>query len=132
MTKKHESGMGRLNQILEEMNEEGGYSLSTLTDENGLVIAFATEKGMDPERQSAVVSFIQKASAQASKQVGLGETDEISLYDKSYQRLVCRPFSIDDYRMILSVFVTDKDQTYRRITNHAISEVRRMWRVFRK
>jgi hypothetical protein len=132
MTEKRESGTGRMNQILEEMNDQGGYSISTLTDENGLVIAFATCGEMDPEKQSAVVSFMQKASTQASRQVGLGETDEISLYDKSYQRLVCRPFVIDNYRLILSVFVTEKDQAYRRITNHAICEICRLWRIFRR
>ncbi len=132
MTNTQESGMGRLNQILAQMNQDGGYSISTLTDENGLVIAFSTEQNMDPERHSAVVSFIQNASARASRQLGLGETDEIALCDKSARRLVCRPFIIDDYRLILSVFVAERDQAYRRITNHAISEIRRMWRVFRR
>ncbi len=132
MTNEHESGMGRLNQILVQMNRDGGYSISTLTDENGLVIAFATDQEMDPERHSAVVSFMQNASTKASRQVGLGETDEIALSDHDARRLICRPFIIDDYRLILSVFVTEKDQAYRRISNHAISEIRRLWRVFRK
>jgi predicted regulator of Ras-like GTPase activity (Roadblock/LC7/MglB family) len=132
MANNTESGMTKMNQILEEMNGTGGYSISILTDENGLVIAFATEKNMDPERQSAVVSFIQSASVKVSKQIGLGDTDEISLFDKNGQRLVCRPFVVDDYRLILSAFVTERDQAYRRITNHAICEIRRMWHIFRR
>jgi predicted regulator of Ras-like GTPase activity (Roadblock/LC7/MglB family) len=132
MENTHESGMGRLNQILAQMNQDGGYSISTLTDENGLVIAFATDQEMDPERHSAVVSFMQSASARASHQVGLGETDEIALSDRDARRLVCRPFVIDDYHLILSVFVTQRDQAYRRISNHAISRVKKLWRIFRK
>ena len=87
---------------------------------------------MDPERQSAVVALVQKAAAQAGKQLGMADTDEISFSDANGQHLVCRPLNVDDYQLILAVLVPDRDHTYRRATNHAVSEIRRIWKSFWK
>ena len=124
------SGSTQLNSLLTQINSEGEFPISVLTDFQGLAIAWAASTGMDPERQSAVVAFIQKTAVQVSKQLGMAETDEISYYDINGQHLVCRPFQVDQFGLILAVMVPHRDHSYRRATNHAVREIRRIWKTF--
>ncbi len=124
------SGSARLNQLLGNLNKEGGFPIAVLTDAQGLAIAAAARDGIDPDRQSAVVAFLQKTAVQVTKQLGMGMTDEISLFYETGKRLVCRPFRVNDHELILAVIVPDKDLTYRRATNHAINEIRQTWKDF--
>ena len=128
----HISGSTQLNSLLTQINSEGEFPISVLTDFQGLTIAWAASAGMDPERQSAVVAFIQKAAVQVSKQLGMAESDEISFYDINGQHLVCRPFQVDQYGLILAVIVPDRGHSYRRATYHAIREIRHIWKTFWK
>ena len=124
------SGSTKLNQLLGNMNRDGNFPLAILTDVQGLAIASAGRDGMDLDRQSAVVAFIQKTAVQVTKQLGMGMTDEISLYYETGKRLVCRPFRVNDHELILAVIVPEKNLTYRRATNHAINEIRQTWKHF--
>ena len=90
MSKEEKSGSEILSTILTEMNEEGGFPISILTDKEGLPIAWAASDGTDPDRQSAVVAFVQKTSVQVSKQLGLTDVDEVSFCYANGQHLVCR------------------------------------------
>jgi hypothetical protein len=74
-----------------------------------------------------VVAFLQKTAVQVSKQLGMDEIDEISFSYVDGQHLICRPFNIDSNRLILAIIVSDRDQSYRRITNRALSEIRNIW-----
>lgn len=121
------NGSTELARLLAEMNQQGGFSIAVLTDRHGLPIASAAAPGQNPDIQSAVVAMVQKAAAQASDQLGLAQTDEISLYDTKGQRLVCRPLSINGHDMILAVLVPDRNKSYRRLTNQAVSAIRQMW-----
>jgi predicted regulator of Ras-like GTPase activity (Roadblock/LC7/MglB family) len=89
-TQNTKSGSNELNQILEAMNVEGGFPISILTDSQGLAIASAAQDGMNADRQSAVVAFIQKTAVQVSKQLGFTTSEEISLLDADGKHLVCR------------------------------------------
>ena len=126
------SGSAQLNDLLSKMNSEGEFPISVVTDSQGLPIAWAASQGMDPERQSAVVALVQRAATQAGKQLGMADTDEISFFDANGQHLVCRPVCVGDYQLILAVLVPDRDHTYRRVTNHTVSEIRRIWKSFWK
>jgi len=127
---KQISGLETLNQLLVEMNRDGGFSIVVLTDAQGLAIASAAREGMDADRQSAVVAFIQKTAVQVVRQLGMGTTEEVSLQDEHGQHLVCRPFTVNDHELILAVLVPDKNIPYRRVTNNAIAEIRRTWKQF--
>lgn len=126
----HTSGSTQLNSLLTQINTEGQFPISVLTDFQGLAIAWAASTKMDPERQSAVVAFIQKAAVQVSRQLGMADTDEISFYDINGQHLVCRPFRVDQYGLILAVIVPNRDHSYRRATNRAVREIRQIWKTF--
>jgi predicted regulator of Ras-like GTPase activity (Roadblock/LC7/MglB family) len=121
------SGSQALNQLLSRLNQEGGFSISVLTDSQGLSLAFATSPGMDADIQSAVVAQVQKTALQAGRQLGMTGTDEIVLNDTQGQRLVCRPFSVNDHHLILALMVPSKAQTYRLATNKAIRDIRQIW-----
>ena len=57
-----------LSQLLEKLNQAGGFSISVLTDHHGLPLASAASEGFDPEVQSAVVAQIQKTITQVGRQ----------------------------------------------------------------
>jgi predicted regulator of Ras-like GTPase activity (Roadblock/LC7/MglB family) len=111
------------------MNEQGGFPISVLTDRHGFSIAAAAAPNQDPEIQSAVVALVQKTAAQVRDQLGMAQTDEISLFDTEGRRLVCRPFSANGHEMILAVLVSDKHQSYRRLTNKTVNAIRRQWKL---
>lgn len=118
--------------VLTEMNRANGFPISVLTDQQGLAIASASSRGTDPDRQSAVVALVQRATSQVSRKLGMAETDEISLFDANGQQLVCRPFQVEGFELILAVMASNKNQSHRRATNHAIAEIRRAWKSFKE
>jgi hypothetical protein len=73
-----------------------------------------------------VVALVQKMAAQVRDQLGMAQTDEISVYDATGQRLVCRPFNAHEHDMILAVLVPNKRQSYRRLTNKTVNAIRRV------
>ncbi len=123
------TGSSQLSKILHAMNQAGGFSVSVVTDRHGFPLASAAEPGQDPDTQSAVVALIQKTAGQAQNQLGLGQTDEISLFDNQGRRLVCRLFEANGHALILAVQIPNRHQTYRRLTNNAIRQIRRVWRL---
>lgn len=131
MEEKKVSSTGSLllSEVLQEMNQEGNFSISVLTDRQGFPLAAASKEGEDPEMQSAVVALIQKTARQTENQLGMSETDEISLFDTQGNRLVCRPFSVNGRYLILAVQMPDRNQPYRRLTNKAIREIQRAWKL---
>jgi len=126
------SGSNQLKNLLAQMNAEGGFPISVLTDSQGLTIAWSASDGMDPERQSAAVAYMQKAALQVGKQLGMASTDEISFVDTNGQHLVCRLFDVDNHCLILAVMIPDRDRSYRRATNHAVHQIHKIWNQFWK
>lgn len=123
------TGSSQISNILQEMNQVGNFSISVLTNRHGFPLAAAAREGEDPDMQSAVVALIQKTAIQAENQLGMGETDEISLFDAQGNRLVCRPFMANGNHLILAVQIPDRHQSYRRLTNKAIREIQRIWKL---
>ncbi len=122
-------GSSQLSEILQEMNEAGGFSIAVLTDRHGFPLASAARQGNDPDTQSAVVALIQKTAAQATNQLGIGQANEITLFDDQGHRLVCRPFDANGHQLILAVRIDDRHRAYRRLTNRAIRKISQAWRL---
>ena len=125
-TQTPQTGLIKLATLLADMN---GFPIAVLTDEHGFPIASAASAGQNPQSQAAVVALLQKTIVQVGDQLGMSQTDEFSLYDTSGQRLVCRPFSVNGYDMILTIVVPDKRQSYRRLTNNVLEAVRKNWEL---
>ncbi len=123
------SGSTELAKVLATMNKDGNFPIAVLTDRQGFPIASAAAPDQNPELQSAVVALIQKTATQVQTQLGMAQTDEISMFDKEGRRLVCRPFNANGHDMILAVLVPDRHQTYRRLTNKTVTAIKNQWRL---
>ena len=76
-----------------------------------------------------MVALIQKTALQVRQHLGLAPTDEISLYDAEGHRLVCRPFKANGYDMILAILITERGQSYRRLTNKVVNTIQQQWNL---
>jgi predicted regulator of Ras-like GTPase activity (Roadblock/LC7/MglB family) len=123
----NKSSSSELNELLVTMNKEGGFPISILTDSSGLAIASAAGDGMNADKQSAVVAFIQKTAVQVCKQIGFSNSEEISLFDKDGRHLICRSFRARNYDLILSVMVPDRSTSYRHVTSVTIKKIVEIW-----
>ncbi len=123
------SGSTQLAGVLAAMNAQGGFGLAVLTDRHGFPIAWAAGSGQDPELPSAVVALVQRTASQVRDQLGLAQTDEIALRHSDGQQLVCRPFAANGHELILAVLVPAGGGRYRRLTNQAVSSIRRLWKL---
>lgn len=109
-------------EILNDMNQEGGFSRSVLATSEGLPIA-STPGTLDSELASAMVAMLQQAASETGNQFQLPPIDELTIRTDNKLRLICRTIKIDSELMILGVIVPP-DQLYRRVTNKAINRIR--------
>jgi predicted regulator of Ras-like GTPase activity (Roadblock/LC7/MglB family) len=121
------SCMVELNKILVSMNQEGGFSITLITDAQGLPIVSAALNGYDPDRQSAVAALIQKAAVQGTRQLGWEATDEVSLHQANGKVLICRSFHAGDQDLILAIVLSSRQQRYRRVTSSGIAQIKQVW-----
>ena len=123
--KKHQGG-GNTSlsfvEILNDMNQEGGFSRSVLASSEGLPIASAPVNP-DSELASAMVAMLQQAASETRNQFQLPPIDEFTIRTENKLHLICRTIKIDSDTMILGVIVPP-GQLYRRVTNRAINRIR--------
>jgi len=91
-------------EILNDMNQEGGFSRSVLATSEGLPIASAPVNP-DSEMASAMVAMLQQAASETSNQFQLPPIDEFTIRAENKQHLICRTIKIDNDTMILGVIV---------------------------
>ena len=109
-------------EILNDMNQEGGFSRSVLATSEGLPIASAPVNP-DSELVSAMVAMLQQAASETRNQFQLPPIDEFTIRAENKLHLICRMIKIDSDMMILGV-VVPPGQLYRRVTNKAITRIR--------
>ncbi len=115
--------------MLRDVNEEGQFTLTSLTDTDGFaLITIRTPVCCDPEIYAAVAARVQRAARQTLAPLEMDPLDEVTVAYQDGQRLVCRLFEANGQHLILSVLVP-KNRPYRRLTNRAISAIEREWRV---
>lgn len=115
-----------LQALLEELNNDGGFSVTVLTDQNGLPIASSSGDSDDIDMQAAVVSKVEKIITQVKPQLGMAATDEISLNDVNGKKLVCRSFNLEGTEFTLAILVDSRNKAHRRLTNKAIAAIQHM------
>lgn len=116
-----------LNTLLAGMNKEGGFILSVLTDSQGFSIAFAANHVLDPDKEAAVIAVIQKTTIQVSKQLGMSATEEVMIHDTDGNCLICRPFEVGGYNLILGIMLNGRNQSYRRLTKRVMMDISQIW-----
>jgi predicted regulator of Ras-like GTPase activity (Roadblock/LC7/MglB family) len=117
----------RLAGILRLMNEEGHFKASVLVNAEGLPVSSASSP-FDVETMAAMVSLVRSTIERARDSIGLDEIDEVSVVQADRMRLMCRYFRAGEEELVLAV-VAPPYQTYRRLTNRAIRQIRRAWRA---
>ncbi len=132
MTILEKSGFDMLTNILFDINNTGKFTLSILTDKDGLPIVSASNDGVVPEKQAAVIGFIRKTSVQVSKLLGWTELEEIVYSFGNGYILVSRPFYATDNQLTLATIVSDKSKPYHEIMTMAITEIQKAWEFYWK
>jgi len=107
--------------ILEEMNEEGGFIRSVLATEEGLPVAAAPDHSLD-NSLSALVSLLHNVSHDVLYQLELDEISEITIRDQARNKFVCRRIKTADDSLLLAALVPP-DLYYRRVTNRAMKRI---------
>jgi predicted regulator of Ras-like GTPase activity (Roadblock/LC7/MglB family) len=106
-----------------DLNNKGHFLITVLTDQSGLPLASSAGND-ESEMQAAVVAQVKRISNQVKNQLGMAETDEISLNDINGRRLVCRAFFADNTEFMLAVLIANRDTPYRRLTTQAIQSIK--------
>ena len=68
-----------LPKILEQMNKEGGFTLSSLVRDDGFSIASAVSSGADRDVVAAVSGFISDSAERVREELMIGDLKDISL-----------------------------------------------------
>jgi hypothetical protein len=112
--------------LLDRMDQEGGFTVSVLTDENGFPLA-ATGGTDASEEQAAVVAQIQRVVLRVQDHLSMAAPEEITLNDINGKKLVCRSFDTGGMRVLLAVLVPSRGKSYRKLMNQAIHSIQKAW-----
>jgi predicted regulator of Ras-like GTPase activity (Roadblock/LC7/MglB family) len=110
-----------LKEILDTMQQSGGFRAAVLASAEGLPIASVSAE-QDGAVAAAMAALLQRVSREAKEELGMDDLDEVMLRTESQTRMVSRYFDTGERRLILAVLVP-KGSPYRRLTNRAIKEI---------
>lgn len=111
-------------EILQEMNSDGGFIRSVLATSDGFSIASAPTNP-DHELASAMIALLQQVSVETQDNLGLAPVDEVTIRTKDHGYLVCRIIPSGDECLSLCA-VVPPGQAYRRATNRAVRKIHQM------
>ncbi len=111
-------------EILQEMNSDGGFIRSVLATSDGLSIASAPTNP-DHELASAMIALLQQVSVETQDNLRLAPVDEVTIRTKEHSYLVCRTIPSGDECLSLCAIVPP-GRAYRRATNRAVRMIRQI------
>lgn len=109
-------------EILQIMNQEGGFERSVLATSEGLSIASAPVQP-DHELASAMIAMLQKVGAETQDHLDLAPVDEVTIRTETHEHLVCRTIPAGEDWICLCALVPP-GRVYRRATNRAVRRIR--------
>lgn len=127
MEKSHSQGgslPATFEEILREMNKEGGFNRSVLASSEGLPIASSPQRP-DHELASAMIAMLQKAGVETQDHLKLAAVDEVTIRTEDRERLVCRTIPSGEDWICLCALVPP-GHSYRRATNRAVRLIQGM------
>jgi predicted regulator of Ras-like GTPase activity (Roadblock/LC7/MglB family) len=110
--------------ILEEMNQAGGFDRSVLATSEGLPIA-SSPQSPDSELASAMIALLQQVSAETQDHLGMEPVDEVVIRTRDRVHLVCRTINSGSDWLSLCA-VVPPGRLYRRVTNRAVRKIRQV------
>ena len=108
-------------EVLQEMNSDGGFIKSVLATSDGFSIASAPTTP-DHELASAMIALLQQVSLETQDNLGLAPVDEVTIRTKEHSYLVCRTIPSGDEILSLCAIVPP-GRSYRRATNRAVRKI---------
>ena len=109
----------QLTASLRAMNTAGGYPMSLVCTDRGLLIASAGEF-VRSEVIASITSLFDDIALRAARDLGLAEIDELSLSDAKVGRLVVRPVTRDHPPRLFLVVQVPRHRAWRQNTNVAV------------
>ena len=113
-----------LDEILQEMNSDGGFIRSVLATSDGFSIASAPTTP-DHELASAMIALLQQVSVETQDNLGLAPIDEVTIRTNENSYLVCRTIPSGNDSLSLCAIVPP-GRAYRRATNRAVRKIRQI------
>ena len=101
---------------LRAMNAAGGYPMSLVCTDRGLLIASAGEI-VRSEVIAGLTSLFDDIAVRAARDLGLADIDELSLSDACVGRLVVRPVARDHNPRLFLVVQVPRHRAWRKNTN---------------
>jgi len=113
-----------LKEVLHTLDKAGEFKAVVLASADGLLIG-TVSTDYDSDVIAAIVAMLRMVSAETRQQLGMAEVDEITIRSRDRLRLVCRYIITAGENLIL-VVIAPFDQCYRRATNRAIRQIKRL------
>jgi hypothetical protein len=108
----------RVTASLRAMNAAGGYPMSLVCTDRGLLIASAGEL-VRSEVIAGLTSLFDDIAVRAARDLGLADIDELSLSDTRVGRLIVRPVARDHHPRLFLVVQVPRHRAWRKNTNIA-------------
>lgn len=121
---EHPASPVSFEEILQEMNQEGGFTRAVLATSEGLPIASAPRQP-DHELASAMIAMLQQVSVETQDHLDLAPVDEVTIRTAERVHLVCRTIPTGEDWICLCALVPP-GQVYRRATNRAVRRIQAM------
>jgi predicted regulator of Ras-like GTPase activity (Roadblock/LC7/MglB family) len=118
--------MKSIQQIIETLGQEEGFSTVVLTNESGLPLAMS-ENREESEALAAVVTDILRSAKGISKRLKWGAMNEVMLLSDDAKRgVLCRRFEAGNNTLILALFI-QPEHVYWQATTRAIRDIKKAW-----
>jgi hypothetical protein len=112
----------RVTRLLSSLNARGGYPMSLVCTDSGLLVASAGELARS-EVIAGLTSLFEDIVARADRDLGLADIDELSLSDAEVGRFIVRPLARDHDPRLFLVVQVPRERTWRRNTNQAARDL---------
>ncbi|MBX2804066.1 MAG: hypothetical protein KTR31_40695 [Myxococcales bacterium] len=109
-------------EILTEANEEGGFPLSLVSTDQGLLVACAGDEPLLDENIAALTALFDDVVRRSRRDLTLTAIDELTIRDSEVGRLVVRPLKTTTPRMFLVVRVP-RSRPWRRVSNQLVRDL---------
>lgn len=105
----------RLTELLASMNARGGYPMSLVCTDRGLLLASAGE-ALRSEVIAGLTSLFEDIVVRAVRDLSLSQIDELTLHDRAAGRLVVIPLMAESQVRLFLVLQVPHDRSWRRNT----------------
>ncbi|MFW9832872.1 MAG: roadblock/LC7 domain-containing protein [Candidatus Thorarchaeota archaeon] len=115
-----------LPKILEQMNKEGGFTISSLVRDDGFSIASAVAPGTDRDIVAAVSGFISDSAERVRKELKLGDIRDISIRCTQGKAVFKKIGSSEKQALILAAVMPRNVRYHSRPIGKAATKIRRL------